>query len=69
MRTAACEYVGRSRPGGPSDALLTMAANPRIPIHFTPTSGLWLNLFEIWFGIIERHRKPTVKTTPVAVHK
>ena len=36
MRTAACEWVGRSRPGGPGDALLTMAANLRIQIHFTP---------------------------------
>src|SRR5215211_848908 len=31
-----------------------LAANPRIHIHFTPTSGSWLNLVEIWFGIIER---------------
>ena len=54
MRTAACECVGRSRPEGPGDALLTMAANLRIQIHFTPTSGSWLNLVEIWFGIIER---------------
>jgi hypothetical protein len=23
-------------------------------VHFTPTSGSWLNLVEIWFGIIER---------------
>jgi hypothetical protein len=23
-------------------------------VHFTPTSGLWLNLVEVWFGIIER---------------
>ena len=31
-----------------------LAANPRIHIHFTPTSGSWLNLVQIWFGIIER---------------
>jgi len=31
-----------------------LAANPRIHIHFTPTSGSWLNLVEVWFGIIER---------------
>ena len=31
-----------------------LAANPRITIHFTPTSGSWLNLVEVWFGIIER---------------
>lgn len=30
------------------------AANPRIHVHFTPTSGSWLNLVEVWFGIIER---------------
>ena len=23
-------------------------------MHFTPTSGSWLNLVEVWFGIIER---------------
>jgi transposase len=31
-----------------------LTANPRIHIHFTPTSGSWLNLVEVWFGIIER---------------
>jgi transposase len=31
-----------------------LAANPRIDVHFTPTSGSWLNLVEVWFGIIER---------------
>jgi hypothetical protein len=30
-----------------------LAANPRIHAHFTPTSGSWLNLVEVWFGIIE----------------
>ena len=30
------------------------SANPRIQVHFTPTSGAWLNLVEVWFGIIER---------------
>jgi transposase len=28
--------------------------NPRVQVHFTPTSGSWLNLVEVWFGIIER---------------
>jgi len=28
--------------------------NPRISLHFTPTSGSWLNLVEIFFGIITR---------------
>jgi hypothetical protein len=31
-----------------------LAANPRIHVHFTRTSGSWLNLVEIWLGIIER---------------
>ncbi len=28
------------------------AKNPRITLHFTPTSGSWLNMVEIFFGII-----------------
>ena len=31
-----------------------LAANPRVNVHFTPTSASWMNLVEIWFGIIER---------------
>jgi transposase len=31
-----------------------LARNPRIRLHFTPTSGSWLNLVEIFFGIITR---------------
>ena len=31
-----------------------LAENPRIHVHFTPTSASWLNLVEVWFGIIER---------------
>ncbi|MFI7494385.1 IS630 family transposase [Kocuria sp. M4R2S49] len=31
-----------------------LAANPRFQVHFTPTSASWLNLVEVWFGIIER---------------
>jgi len=31
-----------------------LTANPRIGVHFTPTSGSWLNLVEVWFSIIER---------------
>jgi transposase len=30
------------------------AENPRIRPHFTPTSASWMNMVEIWFGIIER---------------
>ena len=29
-----------------------LARNPRITIHFTPTSGSWMNL--VFFGIITR---------------
>ena len=28
--------------------------NPRVRLHFTPTSGSWLNMVEIFFGIITR---------------
>ncbi|MFK0010121.1 IS630 family transposase [Paenarthrobacter sp. NPDC090520] len=31
-----------------------LAAHPRFTVHFTPTSGSWLNLVEVWFGIIDR---------------
>jgi hypothetical protein len=30
------------------------AQTPRITLHFTPTSGSWLNLVEVFFGIITR---------------
>ncbi|WP_344279373.1 IS630 family transposase [Actinomadura napierensis] len=31
-----------------------LARNPRITLHFTPTSCSWLNLVEVFFGIITR---------------
>ncbi|HEY5455229.1 MAG TPA: IS630 family transposase [Acidothermaceae bacterium] len=31
-----------------------LAKNTRITMHFTPTSGSWLNMVEIFFGIITR---------------
>jgi transposase len=31
-----------------------LAAHPRITLHFTPTSGSWLNLVEVFFSIITR---------------
>jgi transposase len=31
-----------------------LTKNPRVTLHFTPTSGSWLNLVEIFFGIITR---------------
>lgn len=31
-----------------------LTEHPRFHAHFTPTSGSWLNMVEIWFGIIDR---------------
>src|SRR3954470_12536042 len=31
-----------------------LAKNPRVTLHFTPTSGSWLNLVEVFFSIISR---------------
>jgi len=31
-----------------------LAKNPRVTLHFTPTSGSWLNMVEIFFGIITK---------------
>jgi len=31
-----------------------LAKNPRVQLHFTPTSGSWLNLVECFFSIITR---------------
>lgn len=31
-----------------------LTENPCIHVHFTPTSASWLNLVEVWFGIVER---------------
>jgi transposase len=36
------------------DVIAWLARNPRITLHFTPTSGSWLNMVEIFFGIITR---------------
>jgi transposase len=43
-------YAAHKRP----EVKAWLAANPRVHVHFTPTSGSWLNLVEVWFGIIER---------------
>jgi len=37
-----------------SDIEAWLAKYPRITLHFTPTSGSWLNLVEVFFGIITR---------------
>jgi transposase len=31
-----------------------LAENPRFAVHFTPTHASWMNLVEVWFGIVER---------------
>src|SRR5215212_2524019 len=31
-----------------------LGRHPRITLHFTPTSGSWLNLVEVFFGILSR---------------
>ena len=36
------------------DVRAWLARNPRITLHFTPTSGSWLNMAEVFFSIITR---------------
>jgi len=31
-----------------------LTRNPRITLHFTPTSGSWLNMVELFFSILSR---------------
>ena len=31
-----------------------LAAHPQVTFHYTPTSASWLNLVEVWFGIMSR---------------
>ena len=50
LHLVADNYATHKRP----EVTAWLAANPRIHLHFTPTSGSWLNLVEVWFGIIER---------------
>jgi transposase len=40
--------------------------NPRVTLHSTPTSGSWLNLVEVFFGIITRQaiRRGTFRSVP-----
>jgi transposase len=43
-----------------------LAKHPRVQLHFTPTSGSWLNLVEVFFGIITRQaiRRGTFTSVP-----
>ena len=64
---AFCKQVARAYPEGELHLVMDnyaahkrieirdwLAANPRVHAHFTPTSASWMNLVEVWFGIIER---------------
>jgi len=37
-----------------ADVEAWLEQHPRVTLHFTPTSGSWLNLVEVFFGIITR---------------
>jgi transposase len=43
-----------------------LARHPRITLHFTPTGCSWLNMVEIFFGIITRQaiRRDTFTSVP-----
>ena len=46
-----------------------LAKNPRVTLHFTPTSGSWLNLVEVFFGILTRQaiRRGTFASVQVLI--
>jgi transposase len=51
-----------------------LAKHPRITLHFTPTSGSWLNLVEVFFSIISRQAirrgsYRTVRELTDAIHR
>ena len=50
LHVVAANYAAHKHP----KVTAWLARNPRITLHFTPTSGSWLNLVEIFFGIITR---------------
>lgn len=31
-----------------------LASNPNVKFHYTPTSASWMNMVEIWFGVMSR---------------
>jgi transposase len=43
-----------------------LAKNPRITMHFTPTSASWMNMVEIFFGIITRQAIRRATSTSVS---
>ena len=46
-----------------------LAGNPRFRVHFTPASASWLNLVEVWFGIIKRQALHRADVASVAALK
>jgi transposase len=46
-----------------------LAHNPRIHLHFTPTSCSWLNLVECFFSILTRQAIRRGTFTSVAVYE
>ena len=50
LHVVADNYATHSRP----NVQAWLAKNPRVTHHLTPTSGSWMNMVEIFFGIITR---------------
>ena len=50
LHIVADNYAAHKHP----DVQAWLARHPRITLHFTPTSGSWLNMVEIFLGIITR---------------
>ncbi len=43
-----------------------LTQHPRFKVHFTPTHASWMNLVEVWFGLVERRavRRGVFKSVP-----
>lgn len=43
-----------------------LTQNPRFVVHFTPTHASWVNLVDVWFGLVERRavRRGVVESVP-----
>ena len=44
-----------------------LAGNPGIHVHFTPTSGSWLNLVEVWFSSSNARPSTAAASHPSAI--
>ena len=62
LHVVADNYATHSHP----NVKAWLAKNPRITMHFTPTGASWMNLVEIFFGIITRQaiRRGTFTSVP-----